>query len=310
MRSRLLSLLIFWGALAGLVTAEPSRKIEGRWDVTVQAPEGGYPTWFEVKSEAGKLTGSFVGRVGSARPIQRIEFAAGQLKFSLPPQYEKHKSDLSFTGKFAGDRLEGTTNVEDGSTLKWTAVRAPDLKAAGKPQWGQPIQLFNGKDLSGWKVRDSKAKNNWKAQNGMLVNTAAGTDLITQQKFKDFKIHMEFNYPEKSNSGVYLRGRYEVQVQDDIGKKPSSVYIGGVYGFLTPASNEAKPANEWQTYDMTLIGRRVTIVLNGKTVINNQEIPGITGGALDSKEGDPGPIMLQGDHGPVSFRNITLTPVK
>ena len=86
--------------------------------------------------------------------------------------------------------------------------------------------------------------------------------------------------------------------------------MGGVYGFLTPCLNAAKPAGEWQTIEITLIGRAVTIVLNGERVLDRQAIPGITGGALDSREGDPGPILLQGDHGPIEFRKLTLTPAK
>ena len=126
----------------------------------------------------------------------------------------------------------------------------------------------------------------------------------------DFKLHIEFRYPEHSNSGVYLRGRYEVQVEDSYGKQPGSVYLGGVYGFLTPSENVARKAGEWQSYDITLVGRRVTVEANGKTIIHNQIIPGITGGAINSKEATPGPLLLQGDHGPVEYRNITIsTPV-
>ncbi|HEY2930238.1 MAG TPA: DUF1080 domain-containing protein [Acidobacteriota bacterium] len=301
------SILMFFGLFAA--SPESGQKIAGRWDVTIHAPTGSYPSWFEIRDEGGRLAGRFVGRVGSARPIQTVEFSSNGLRLSLPVQYEKHKSDMVFAGRPKGGKLEGTTNGEDGSTLAWNAVRAPVL-AAGEPEWGEPIQLFNGRDLDGWKVRDPKSPNNWKAENGVLANTAGGTDLITKDKFKDFKLHTEFVYPARSNSGVYLRGRYEVQIQDDFGKDPGSLLIGGVYGFITPTSNAGRPADEWQSYDITLTGRRVTVVLNGATIIDNQEIPGITGGALDSNEGEPGPIMLQGDHGKISFRNISLTPVR
>lgn len=142
------------------------------------------------------------------------------------------------------------------------------------------------------------------------MNTDKGTDLVTEESFRDFRLHVEFKYPPGSNSGIYLRGRYEVQIQDDYGKEPGSRFIGGVYGFLTPVKNAGKPAGEWQSYDITLLGRWITVVLNGETVIDHQEIPGITGGALDSHEGEPGPIMLQGDHGPVTFRNLVLTPAR
>ena len=173
---------------------------------------------------------------------------------------------------------------------------------------GKPITLFNGKDLKGWHPQNSN--NQWVAEGGILKSPKPGTNIITDQKFDDFKLHIEFRYPEGGNTGVYLRGRYEVQVEDSKGKEPASIYLGGVYGFLTPNENVAKAPGEWQTYDITLIGRRVTIVANGKAIITDQIIPGITGGAIDSKEGEPGPIMLQGDHKPADYRNIVITPAK
>ena len=142
----------------------------------------------------------------------------------------------------------------------------------------------------------------------MLTNSEPGNDLLTEQKFTDFKLQAEFRYPKGSNSGIYLRGRYEVQIEDNFGNEPDSHEIGGIYGFLTPIKNAAKEAGEWQTLEITLVGRAVTVVLNGEQVIDRQAIPGITGGALDSDEGAPGPIMLQGDHGPVEFRKLMLTP--
>ncbi|MDH5344763.1 MAG: DUF1080 domain-containing protein, partial [Gammaproteobacteria bacterium] len=111
-----------------------------------------------------------------------------------------------------------------------------------------------------------------------------------------------------SNSGIYLRGRYEVQIQDDRGKALDPLRIGGIYGFIAPSANAAKAAGEWQTYDIRLVGRRVTVSLNGEEILRDREIPGITGGALDSDEASPGPLMLQGDHGPIEYRNIIITP--
>ena len=164
------------------------------------------------------------------------------------------------------------------------------------------------KNLDGW--HSQKPNNQWVAEGGILKSPKPGTNLITDQKFDDFKLHIEFRYPEEGNTGIYLRGRYEVQIEDSKGKEPASIYLGGIYGFLTPNENVAKAPGEWQTYDITLIGRRVTIVANGKAIITDQIIPGITGGAIDSKEGEPGPIMLQGDHRPAEYRNIVITPAK
>lgn len=289
----------------------PDGKIVGRWDMTIQEPNGGqYPSWFEVTDSAGKLEGRFVGRVGSQRPIKTIEFANGRLTFSLPIQYERHKTDLKFEGNLARGRLEGTTFDPNGATLNWTAVRAPKFDRKYTPRWDKPITLFNGRDLTGWKTRDAKKAGTWQVIDSVMENMPRGTDLITEQNFTDFKLHVEFKLVEKSNSGVYLRGRYEVQIEDNFGQEPESHRIGGVYGFLTPSSNPAKKPGEWQTFDITLIGRRVTVVFNDKKIIDNAEIPGITGGALDSTESEAGPIMLQGDHTKVYYRNIVITPVK
>jgi hypothetical protein len=314
MRRKILGLFCALLACAFAITltsqAQKAGDILGRWDLTVQGADAPYTSWLEVTSAEGKLTGRFVGRFGSARPIKQIEFSDGKLKFSLPRQYERMKVDLVFEGKLAGGKLEGATNGEDGATLKWTGVRAPALNPNPNPKWGEPIQLFNGKDLTGWKLRFEKGKGCWGVEDGAMTNSQGCVDIITEQKFKDFKLALEFKLVERSNSGVYLRGRYEVQIEDNYGKTLDSHGMGGLYGFLTPKANASKKAGEWQKYEITLVGRQLTVTLNGQTVIDKEEMPGITGGALDSNEGAPGPIMLQGDHGKVWFRNVALTPAK
>jgi hypothetical protein len=314
MRGKTLGLLclylLFQSMFASTGEAQKASPILGRWDLTVQGSDAPYTSWLEVTDAEGKLQGRFVGRFGSARPIKQIEFNDGKLKFSLPPQYEHMKVDLVFDGKLTGEKLEGSTNGEDGATLKWSGVPAPALKPNANPKWGAPIQLFNGKDLTGWKLRSEKGKGCWSVEDGAMTNSKGCVDIITEQKFRDFKLSLEFKLVEESNSGVYLRGRHEAQILDDFGKPPEITGMGSIYGFLTPKTNATKKAGEWQKYEITLVGRQVTITLNGQTLIDKEEIPGITGGALDSAEGTPGPIMLQGDHGKVWFRNIVLTPAK
>jgi hypothetical protein len=292
------------------MSAKAPQDITGRWDLTIGVAGEAYPSWLEVTKKGGQLSGRFVGRGGSARPIKTIAFENGRLTFSLPVQYEKSKADMSFTATLspAGVKLTGTTKSAEGAELTWVGVRAPALPKPGNVKWGAPIELFNGKDLTGWRPREPKRLNGWKAVNHVLENATPGNDIRTDQEFKDFKLHIEFNCPARSNSGVYLRGRYEVQVMDSYGLPPESHRLGGLYGFLNPTVNAGKPAGEWQTFDITLLGRYVTVVLNGRTIINDREIPGITGGALNSREAEPGPLLLQGDHGKVSFRDIVLTP--
>lgn len=283
--------------------------IIGRWDLSVDLGNKVVPSWLEVKlSGISTLVGYFVADGGSARPIAKINFKEGKVSFSIPPQWEAVDKDMVFEGVLEDGKLSGTIITSSGKTQKFTGERAPLLKRDKPVVWGKPIQLFNGKDLSGW--HPSRSKNQWVALNGVLTSPQSGANIITDAKFEDFKLHIEFRYPAGSNSGVYLRGRYEVQIEDNYGKEPSSTFFGGVYGFLTPNEMVAKVPGEWQSYDITLVGRLLTVVANGKKIICDQLIPGITGGALDSKEGEPGPIFLQGDHGPIEYRNIMITPGK
>jgi hypothetical protein len=255
-----------------------------------------------------ELMGRFVGRFGSNRHVAEITYRGGDVFVRVPVQYEQNKSDLVFRGRLAGDRLEGTTVEADGTTVKWSGVRAPSMQRMTAPTWGRPVELFNGKDLAGWRPRGKPPGQCWSVADGALTNAPPCVDLITDRTFGDFKLHVEFNIVAKSNSGIYLRGRHEVQIQDDLDRAIDSLRMGGVYGFIRPSVNASARPGEWQTYDITLVGRRVTIVLNGKTIVHDTEIPGITGGALDSDEGAPGPLMLQGDHGKIAFRKVTLTP--
>ena len=298
---------------AAFTKRESPAPIVGRWDVTVRGENGEYPSWFEVRPSGYRtLVGSYVGRTGSARPIARVEYddAKQTFRFAVPPQWERRKDDVVFEGKLDGDVLRGETTDEKGKPLTWEARRAPALTRDAEPQWGEAIELFNGRDLEGLKPRWPKKANGWVVRDGILHNAKPGNDLLTEKTFDDFKLRAEFRYPPKSNSGIYLRGRYEVQIEDTHGQPADSHRAGGVYGFLTPSVTAAKPAGEWQTIEITLVGRAVTVVLNGERVIDRQLIPGVTGGALDSREGEPGPILLQGDHGPVEFRKLTLTPAK
>ncbi|HSF16048.1 MAG TPA: DUF1080 domain-containing protein [Vicinamibacteria bacterium] len=271
----------------------------GRWDVTVQG-EDSYPLWFEVEETGGRLAGRIQGRFGHALPMEDVQAMGAHLMWNV--------EGTSYHSNLEEERIRGGLTTAEGENREWIAVRAPLLAAPVDPEWGEPIELFNGVDLAGWRPRLAETSNFWHAEDGVLVNDDAGTDLVTESSFEDFRLHIEVQVPAGSNSGIYLRGRYEVQVQDDHGKEPHARHMGGIYGQITPTANAALPAGEWQAFDITLLGRWVTVVLNGETVIDNQEIPGITGGALDSKESEPGPIFLQGDHGRVLYRNIVLTP--
>lgn len=285
----------------------------GRWDLTIGGADGAtYPSWLEVRLRTEwQLMARFVGRFGSTRYVDAISYDDGRLEFTAPVQYEAQAGALHFEAELADDRLAGTTADADGRLLNFTALRAPALQRDGPLEAGTPVEMFNGRDLDGWRSRQgAEPPGCWRVVRRLLVASPPCVDLVSEAGFRDFRLQVEFRYPPGSNSGLYLRGRYEVQIQDDAGMAPDPLRMGGVYGFLAPATNAAQPAGKWQTYDIRLAGRRVSVTLNGVTVIDDREIPGITGGALDSREGEPGPLMLQGDHGPISFRRIALTPLR
>lgn len=299
--------LLFIMLTTSVMIAQEGHPLEGKWNLTINQEGEKLPSWLEIRhSGSSRLIGRFTYAFGSARPIAEVKKYGDIFSFEIPPQWEPGASDMEFEGKLVGNKLEGTMIYTDGKRYKWTGIKSPKLPFYNNAKSGKTVSLFNGKNLDGWNIKEG---NQWEVEDAVLTSPKSGVNLISKEKFKDFKLHAEFRYPEESNSGLYLRGRYEVQIADNFGKEASSIYFGGIYGLISPSENVAMEAGEWQSYDITLIGRRVTIVANGKTIISNQNIDGMTGGALDNNEADAGPIMIQGDHGPVEFRKIEITPL-
>jgi len=282
----------------------------GRWDLSVKTPEQERPSWLELSEHNGQLEGLMTGFWAHATPTGTVQIKDGGIEFTAPTDVGYDEGTV-FKGKLAGGRLAGTATSPKGASWPWTGRRAPSLERKGTPHWGKPVQLFDGKDLTGWKFAEPAHGSIWSVEDGTLVKNGNGSELISIPKFTDFKLHVEFNAGPKANSGVYLRGRYEVQIETDSSTEAANRRLGAVYGFLTPQPELTPTPNVWQTYDITLVGRTLTLVHDGKTVIDHKEIPGITGGALDSHEGLPGPIYLQGsEEGRVAFRNIVITPAE
>lgn len=290
---------------------DPARPFLGRWDVTLKTPDRSYPSWLDIETADGKLKVRMVGRWGHARWLPQAEIVGDRIRFVSPKEDEGYKNtDMVFEGQRVGNELRGETHGPDGTLWTWRAEPAPALDRATPPQWGRPVTLFHGRDLYGWSPT-SAAKPTWSVAEGTLVSAGDGADLRSDATFGDFKLHVEFNCAKGANSGVYLRGRYEVQIEDDAVPENETMRTGAVYGFLAPNPPTARVPGTWHSYDITLVGRRVTVVLDGRTLIDGKDIPGITGGALDSHEALPGPIVLQGSEtGRVAFRNIVVTPAK
>jgi hypothetical protein len=247
-------------------------------------------------------------RTGSVHPVKVLALDGNRLTLQLSAANTK-RPETTWELAAAGGKISGSEKHGETATAQLAGVRAPELKRDAPKAWSNPEPLFNGKDLSGW-VPDDASKNHWAAQAGVLVNVEKGANLQTTRKFDDFKLHIELNCPDGGNSGIYLRGRYEIQVAYE--KEPDNFHsMGSIYGMLAPSVDLPRKPGEWETLDATLVGRWVTLVRNGVTVIDHQEIAGFTGGALDANEAEPGPFYIQGDHtGGMQFRNITVSVPK
>ena len=278
----------------------------GRWDLTIHTPNQTYPSWLEVTGSGGTPAVRIVGRVASVHPGHNVRMEGSHLKFSSMESFGK-EIPVDWDVSVSGGKLTGTEKRSDGVEGHISGVPAPPLDRPAPEAWSDPEPLFDGKDLNGWEP-DDPSKNHWTVESGELVNQSAGANIRTRRKFNDFKLHLEYNCPQDGNSGVYLRGRYEVQVEyERPGKNDNLHMMGSIYGFIAPSETISPRPGQWESYDIMLIGRTVTVVRDDVKIIDNQTIPGITGGALDSDEGAPGPLYIQGDHtGGMRYRNIRI----
>jgi hypothetical protein len=305
--------LILAAALAAQAPAKAPTADDyvGRWNVKITDAEDTFASaGIQVDKAGGALSAGIVWKWGSFNPVKSVEVKDGALR--MVREDDKDKLDV-FEARLEAGTLKGQATLSDGKVKHFEGRRAPALLSKKAPVWGAPVTLFDGKSLAGWKLRDAKAKNGWAVVNGELavVEPKGNADLVSETTFQDAKLHVEFNVEPKSNSGVYVRGKYEVQILDNPDQKTAldSHGCGAVYSRLAPKTDATKAAGEWQTLDITMVGRQITVVLNGTEIVNGV-VEGITGGAISPYEDEPGPLMLQGDHGKVRFRNVVLTPAK
>ncbi|MCL6102849.1 MAG: DUF1080 domain-containing protein [Bacteroidetes bacterium] len=304
----------------------------GRWALSLPGGAG----WLEVKQMDNYLDASLLWFGGSVEPVTSVYMEGNTLVVTRTRTFVRttnaagapartHVANTLFRFSLYGDLMVGeqVSPEKDGSstTMRFTGKKIPDVPAApdlSKVVYGKPVKLLNGKDLTGWKLLEPNKTNGWSIVDGVLVNDPAQKEgqphiaygnLCTVDKFEDFNLKLQVNVPAGSNSGVYLRGIYEIQVLDSYGKPLDPHNMGALYSRITPSESAEKPAGTWQDLDITLCDRHVTVILNGKTIIDNQPVLGCTGGAITSDEFIPGPIYLQGDHGKVSYRNIEIKPI-
>ncbi len=312
-------------SLGGMSMAAGGNPFLGRWDLTITSNGEVYPDWMEVTEENGNPKVRVQLRTGNVHPLQ-AKMDGSRLIVTVPPPNDAPQSGPTGSWELTakGDMISGIQKQGSGQDGDVVGHRAPPLKREAPSTWTTPESLFNGKDLTGWEPINNTpptatySKSRWTAKNGELVNEGRGSNLRTTRTFDDFKLHIEFNIPQGENSGIYLRGRYETQVAAGGPSHAAAApgantagTVGSIYGFLKFPLEAPVLTDTWNTYDITLVGRYVTVALNHVTGIDNQEIPGITGGAIDSDEGKPGPIYFQGDHhGGIRYRNITISVPK
>jgi hypothetical protein len=294
----------------------------GRWALTLP---GGRAGWLGVEEKDGTFTSSILWGGGSVVPTTSTQVKGDTLIVTREQKNKEGKvTTETLTARAEGDLLNLTTSKKNaigkevGKAESFSGKRIPALPARpdlSKVKFGVPNQLLNGKDLTGWRLMDEKADNGWSVVDGILQNRVIKAkdkhfgNLRTDAEFEDFNLKTEVRTQEGSNSGIYLRGVYEVQVMESFGKPLDSHHMGALYSRITPSISAEKPIGDWQTLDITLVDRHLTVILNGKTIIENQAVLGCTGGAMTSDEFKPGPIYLQGDHTNVDYRNMVLTPV-
>lgn len=317
---RLLSVATVLGLGSVLNAAE--NPFVGRWALTIP---GGGAGWLGVEDKGGALSSSVLWGGGSVVPTTSTKLEGDTLVVTREQKSKEGKVTVeTILAKAEGDVLKASTskkNAEGKEVAKaaeFTGQRIPALPPApdlSKVKFGEPIEIFNGKDLTGWRLLKEGVDNGWSVVDGVLQNRVVKAkdkhfgNLRTDAEFEDFNLKTEVRTQEGSNSGIYLRGVYEVQVMESYGKPLDSHHMGALYSRITPSVNAEKPIGTWQTLDITLVDRHLTVILNGKTIIDNQPVLGCTGGAITSDEFKPGPIYLQGDHTNVDYRRMTLRPV-
>ena len=293
------------------------QEFNGRWDIAVSGPSSPRGWWLEV-SGAGtdSIKGRFLGApVGLLDEIPKVSISDGELRFALEAVFRKDhaKEKGLYWARLDDGRLKGTFEIQgDPSTyLEWNGVRAPALAEKDDGSWkrGEPVVLFNGRDLAGWQAVAPAHLTGWVVKDGAMTALPGAPDLVSDKKFLNFVVDAEYRIEPHTNSGIGLRGRYEVQIADDADRPSSNRGTGAILGRIAPTVNAEKSAGEWQALVVRLVGRDVTVILNGMRVINRQSIDGPTAIALDTNEGDPGPILLQGNRGTVEFRRIVVYPL-
>jgi len=305
-----LILILVVALLTPAFSQKKSSPLVGRWDFNINTPTSTRASWLGVTEKDGSLEIWYQPTGGHVLQMKDFKVDGSHLTINISQAISRRPA-TTWELDAVGNKLIGVQRRGE-NTLELTGVRAPELNRRVPKAWTDPEPLFNGKNLDGWEPIGNPDNSHWVVKDGVLVNEERGANLMSTSKFDDFKLHFEVNCPNQGNSGFYLRGRYEIQLEyGPLGASPVERQMGSIYGRIAPNVELPRTPGVWETFDITLVGRTLTVVRNGVTTIDQQEIEGITGGALDANEGEPGPFYIQGDHaGVLKFRNISISVPK
>jgi hypothetical protein len=323
----------------------------GRWNLQGTGPDADKFYWLEVTEKDGQLSGQFLNRTSHATPVAWIKVENGELSFQYggrgegTPQSPVLQCGPIFRARLQGDKLVGSHSLPGvpcpsgrggrggananaaaapvpapapppTTTINWVGARQPvwpHANANGVHTYGKPVVLAGpGVGVDVWGGARPGQEGGWKVVDGVFTNEPPTFNPVSKERFKDFRLDAEFMLPaQNSNSGLYIRGRYELQLsQAGMGGATNGRQsLGAIYGFKAPDYVAGKPVGEWQTLEAVVVGNRINVWLNGVKIHNNAELTAMTGGGLDNNELEPGPIMIQGDHQKVSFRKLVVTPI-
>jgi hypothetical protein len=310
------------GVLTFAVVAAQQNPFLGKWNLTGTGADAAYVGWLEITDEGGQLGGMFLNRGGAPAKLAGAKVENGELVFQAAAR--RGGPGPEGRARVQGATLTGTittlaTATAPARTVAFSAARPPVFPASdanAAHTFGAPVELFDGKTMDAFTLVNPARP--WTVSDGLAWNAPPaetptgryiGSNLISKQKFFDYRIHAEYKLDNEAHSGIYFRGRYEMQVLGDMGVALSPISHMAVYGRIAPLVNASIPDNEWNIMDGVIVGNRITVTLNGKKVHDNTLLQGITGNAVDANELEPGPIMIVGNDGRIWYRRITVTPI-
>lgn len=331
MNIKLMASVLAIAALTGCVSCEKSDCCEkpgcckkdpviGNWSAKLPFDKMPAASFIFTREADGSAKALVLYRWGSPMYCSDVKIEGNS--FSL-----RHPYGQAFEGEVIGGRMfariascDKKTGKVKSSWQPFEGFRNPPVPcgvSTDDASFGEPIDILKD-GLGGFEgMAGGKMETTWSFKDGVLSNRVMGPDgkkihganiMTKRNDFYDFKLDYDVRVPKDANSGMYLRGRFEIQTLDSYGKELDEHHMAAYYGRVKPVVAAEKPAGEWQHVTVVLYKRRLTVTLNGKRIIDSAPLVGVTGGAIDADLFKAGPLYIQGDHSDADYRNIVLRP--